>query len=64
MHLVRNSLGFTSWKGRKSVAEVPKEVSGPRSPEAAAVTLDALDTSPWGTKHPRPPYSGVGPEIS
>ncbi|WP_420913099.1 transposase [Burkholderia multivorans] len=52
VHLIRNSLDFASWKDRKSVAAALKEVYRAPSAEAAAVALDAFDTSPWGTKYP------------
>jgi putative transposase len=52
VHLIRNSLDFASWKDRKSVAAALKEVYRAPSTEAAAVALDAFDTSPWGTKYP------------
>lgn len=60
---IRNSLDFASWKDRKSVPAALKEVYRAPSAEAAAVALDAFDTSPWGTKYPPIAALGAGPGI-
>ncbi|KGB99001.1 transposase, Mutator family protein [Burkholderia cepacia] len=52
VHLIWNSLEFASWKDGKLVAATLKEVYQAPSAEAAAVALEAFDTSPWSTKYP------------
>jgi transposase-like protein len=52
VHLIRNSLDFASWKGRKALAAALKPVYTAPSAEAAAAELDAFEAGPWGQKFP------------
>jgi transposase-like protein len=52
VHLIRNSLGFASWKDRKALAAALKPVYTAPSAEAAAAELDAFEAGPWGQKFP------------
>lgn len=52
VHLIRNSLGFVSWKDRKAVAAALKPVYTSATVEAAQEALDAFEAGPWGKKHP------------
>lgn len=52
VHLIRNSMDFTSWKDRKAVAAMLKAVYRANDGDAAAAALDAFDAGPWGRKYP------------
>jgi putative transposase len=52
VHLIRNSLDYASWKGRKALAAAIKPIYTAASAEAALVELDVFETGPWGTKFP------------
>ena len=52
VHLIRNSLGYASWKDRKALAAAIKPVYTAPSAEAALAELDAFEEGPWGKKFP------------
>jgi transposase-like protein len=52
VHLIRNSLDYTSWKDRKLLATALKPVYTAPSVEAAALALDEFERGPWGQKYP------------
>jgi putative transposase len=52
VHLIRTSLDYVSYKGRREVAAALKEVYRARNAEAGRAALDAFDEGPWGRKYP------------
>lgn len=52
VHLIRNSLQYTSWRDRKAVAAALKSIYTAATAEAAAAALQAFAASPWGRKYP------------
>ena len=52
VHLIRNSLGYASWKDRKALAAAIKPIYTAPSAEAAQAELDAFESGPWGQKFP------------
>jgi transposase-like protein len=52
VHLIRNSLGYTNWKDRKSVAAALRPIYTAATAEAAAEALEEFAQTPWGRKHP------------
>ena len=52
VHLIRNSLGYASWKDRKLLAAALKPIYTAPSAEAAAQALDEFEASPWGQRFP------------
>ena len=52
VHLIRRSLDFVSYKGRREVAAALKEVYRARTAEIGEAALDAFDEGPWGRKYP------------
>jgi putative transposase len=50
VHLIRNSLGFCSWKDRKPVAKELKTIYRAEDAEAAAVALTEFEDGPFGKK--------------
>jgi transposase-like protein len=52
VHLIRNSLDYTSWKDRKAVAAALKPIYAAASAEAAHEALEDFETGPWGRKYP------------
>ena len=52
VHLIRNSLGYASWKDRKALAAALRPIYTAPSAEAAAAELDSLEAGPWGQKFP------------
>ena len=55
VHLVRHSLNFCAWKGRKVVAADLRQIYGAATAEAAATQLDAFDEK-WAGK-----YASIAP---
>ena len=51
VHLIRNSLAFVSWKGRKKVMPDLKAVYRAETAEAAAARLDEFEAH-WGQRYP------------
>lgn len=52
VHLLRYSMHFASWKGRKPLAAALKPVYRASSAEVARQELDAFAAGPWGQKFP------------
>jgi putative transposase len=50
VHLIRNSLGFCSWKDRKPVAKELKTIYRAEDAEAAAAALTEFEEGPFGKK--------------
>lgn len=51
VHLIRNSLDYTSWKDRKAVAASLKAIYRAPSEPAARAALDAFEAGPWGQRY-------------
>ena len=51
VHLVRHSLNFCSWKGRKAVATDLRRIYGAATADMAATGLDAFEAK-WAGKYP------------
>jgi transposase-like protein len=53
VHLIRNSLDYASWKGRRLLlAQAIKPIYTAPTAEAAQAALDAFEQGPWGQKFP------------
>src|SRR3546814_579925 len=52
VHLIRNSMGFASWKDRKAIASALKSVYRADNAEAGLAALEAFEESAWGQKYP------------
>jgi putative transposase len=52
VHLLRNSLGYASWKDRKAVAAALRPIYTAATAEAAAEALEEFASGHWGMKHP------------
>ena len=52
VHLIRNSMGFASWKDRKAIAQSLRSVYRAANAEAGLVALEAFEEGPWGQKYP------------
>jgi putative transposase len=52
VHLLRNSLGYASWKDRKAVAAALRPIYTAATAEAAAEALEEFAGGHWGMKHP------------
>ena len=52
VHLIRNSLDYSSWKDRKLLAAALRPVYTAASAEAAAQALDEFERGAWGQKYP------------
>jgi transposase-like protein len=52
VHLIRNSLGYASWKDRKVVAAALRPIYTAATAEAAAEALEEFAQTPWAVKHP------------
>ena len=52
VHLLRNSMGFASWKDRKQIAQALRSVYRAKTAEAGLVALDAFEAGEWGQKYP------------
>jgi transposase-like protein len=52
VHLLRNSMGFVSWKDRQALARALKDIY--RAPDAATAeaALTAFEAGEWGTRYP------------
>jgi putative transposase len=59
VHLIRHSIGFASWKERKSVAAALKEVYRAKDAGTARQKLEDFDAGPWGQKYPAIAGPGV-----
>jgi putative transposase len=52
VHLIRNSMGFASWKDRKAIAQSLRSVYRAENAEAGLAALEAFEEGPWGAKYP------------
>jgi len=52
VHLIRNSMGFASWKDRKAIAGALRSVYRADHAEAGLAALQAFEAGPWGRQHP------------
>ena len=52
VHLLRNSMDFVSWKDRKGLATVLKEIYRAPSADAAEQALTAFEAGSWGQRYP------------
>jgi putative transposase len=52
VHLIRNSLEYTSWKHRKAVARALRPIYSAATAEAALQELDDFERGEWGEKYP------------
>lgn len=52
VHLIRNSMGFASWKDRKAVAQSLRSVYRAENADAGLAALEAFEESAWGQKYP------------
>jgi putative transposase len=52
VHLIRNSLDYSSWKDRRALAAAIRPIYTAPSAEAAEAELDAFADGPWGQKLP------------
>ena len=52
VHLIRNSLDYTSYKERKPVAAALRPIYAAASAEAALEALADFEAGPWGRKYP------------
>jgi putative transposase len=51
VHLIRNSLGYATWKDRKAVAAAIRPIYAAPSEAAAKDALEAFAKGPWGQKY-------------
>lgn len=61
VHLLRQALGFVSYKDRKSVAAALKEIYRAVDDKAGLAALDAFAEGPWGRNIPPSSRPGGGP---
>ncbi len=52
VHLLRNSMGFASWKDRKPIAQALRAVYRAETQEAGLAALEAFEQGPWGRRYP------------
>ena len=52
VHLIRNAMGFASWKDRKAIAQSLRSVYRAENAEAGLAALEAFEQGPWGQKYP------------
>ncbi len=52
VHLIRNSMGFASWKDRKAIAGALRSVYRAENAQVGLAALEAFEAGPWGRKHP------------
>ena len=52
VHLIRNSMGFASWKDRKAIAQSLRSVYRAENAEAGLAALEAFEEGHWGRKYP------------
>jgi putative transposase len=51
VHLIRNSMGFASWKDRRAIAGALRSVYRAENAEAGVATLEAFEVGPWSQKY-------------
>src|SRR6201996_618393 len=52
VHLIRNSLDYSSWKDRRALAAAIRPIYTAPSAEAAEAALDGFEAGTWGQKFP------------
>ena len=52
VHLLRNSMGFASWKDRKPIAQALRSVYRAENAEAGLKALEAFEQGHWGQRYP------------
>jgi putative transposase len=52
VHLIRNSLEFTSWKDRKAIVPVLRGIYRAQDADAGLAALDAFEDGFWGKRYP------------
>lgn len=52
VHLIRNAMGFASWKDRKLIAQSLRSVYRAETADAGLAALEAFEGSHWGRKYP------------
>jgi transposase-like protein len=52
VHLIRHSLDFATWKGRKALAGALRAIYTAPDADLAAAALDAFADGPWGERYP------------
>lgn len=52
VHLIRNSMGFASWKDRKAIAQSLRSVYRAENADAGLAALETFEEGPWGAKYP------------
>jgi putative transposase len=52
VHLLRNSMGFASWKDRKAIAQALRGVYRADTPATGLAALDTFEAGAWGRKYP------------
>jgi len=52
VHLIRNSMGFASWKDRKLIAQSLRSIYRAETPEAGLAALEAFEQGHWGRRYP------------
>ena len=52
VHLLRNSMGFASWKDRKAIAQALRGVYRADTPATGLAVLDTFEAGAWGRKYP------------
>ena len=52
VHLLRNSMGFASWKERKPIAQALRAVYRAETQEAGLAALGAFEQGQWGRRYP------------
>ena len=52
VHLLRNSMGFASWKDRKPTAQALRAIYRAETPDAGLAALEAFEQGPWGRRYP------------
>ena len=57
VHLIRNSMGFASWKDRKAIAASLRSIYRAENAETGLAALEAFEAGPWGQKYPAIPQS-------
>jgi len=57
VHLIRNSMGFASWKDRRAIAASLRSIYRAENAEAGLAALEAFEAGPWGEKYPAIPQS-------
>jgi transposase-like protein len=52
VHLIRNSLGYASWRDRKALAKALRPIYTALNADTAALALEEFEQGPWGQRFP------------